>query len=1107
MNVTNIPGTEPKDAVNGYNQKPDNNSDLGNEGNIIEGVISGVSDEDEVSINFNGREIKASKSAVPDAKEGQVRRFQIMKASKDSFVLKEVGTSTNRGNKSGVHSTLIQITASAFTDRIEKQFAERLKENEDNLKDTSDRMTEDDYEAAWKEGFSLEAYEAGRLTRALERMKENREFRSDNLDMRIEKQADWRDKIEKIAVANKLPEDVPKNIAKKLVEADLPLTEENIQGIIESLNLAKTANQLTDSGMANIIDQGMKPTIENIYQSQFSGSQSVTVSASEETWQAIREQVEQVLTSNNFEINEENMADAKWLLDHNLPITGETIELYQSLTDLKKNMTEEIALDKIIDAMKQGMDAKDANLDLYVTEKLQTAMDDFNTISDEAVQKTVEAGKELTLPNLKEAQNEVSSEKKNHGKNSKNSNIKEAIAEALENSGATKEEIKAIRQLHEIRLKMTLESSQRLASKGIRIDTSELQEIVDGLKEIENQYYKNLLQEAGAMDNDSNLELLKETTEKVSQLGQCPAYFIGSTVKLRAIQTLNTLHEIGSTLKTTFDKAGEAYETMLTSPRSDLGDSIQKAFDSVDSIIDDLGLEKTEDNKRAIRILGYNHMEITKESVEEIRTYDSKVTALLKDLHPAATVELIKRGINPINTPIDELNKQIEQIRNELGITDEEKYSTYLWKLEKENSISEEERKTFIGIYRLLNKVEKSDGAAIGSVINAGQELTMSNLLTAVRTAKGKGIDTTVDDSFGGLESLSFSNETITEQIKAAYLEQQKDSSSQEGSKHNNEYMEQVVKDILDTVSPAKLAEVMNGNIEEFLKQPLDIIKDKLSTAKENKETETAYIKEMTENLRETIKNSEAAISFLDDFQMPVTIQNIMAAQEFYTGSKNIFKELQKKADTISEDSKQDLEEALHTIDDSVDEKDKLEDAYQSLEEKVVGILKKDYDNTQITSDELNSLKLLGHGIRLTGMLSKQEHYEIPILVNEDTVTSMNLTIIKGTKESGKIQIGMESNQFGKVEAEITVKEQAIKGFILCESMEGTETIKKCLEPMTEQLKELGVEVKQLSVGTDAKAVKHIKHQQSGADQRTDTKLLYQTAKLFVQTFKQAELN
>ena len=101
----------------------------------------------------------------------------------------------------------------------------------------------------------------------------------------------------------------------------------------------------------------------------------------------------------------------------------------------------------------------------------------------------------------------------------------------------------------------------------------------------------------------------------------------------------------------------------------------------------------------------------------------------------------------------------------------------------------------------------------------------------------------------------------------------------------------------------------------------------------------------------------------------------------------------------------------------------------------------------------------------------------------------------------------MNSERFGKVEAEVTVKDNMIKGFILCETMEGTETIKECLESMTGELKNLGLEVKQLSVGTDEKAIKHMKHQQSDSSERTETKMLYQTAKVFVQGFKAAELN
>ena len=52
------------------------------------------------------------------------------------------------------------------------------------------------------------------------------------------------------------------------------------------------------------------------------------------------------------------------------------------------------------------------------------------------------------------------------------------------------------------------------------------------------------------------------------------------------------------------EKAGVQYETLMTAPRTDMGDSIQKAFRNVDDILNDLGVEATEENRRAVRILG-----------------------------------------------------------------------------------------------------------------------------------------------------------------------------------------------------------------------------------------------------------------------------------------------------------------------------------------------------------------------------------------------------------------------------------------------------------------------------------------------------------------------
>lgn len=43
----------------------------------------------------------------------------------------------------------------------------------------------------------------------------------------------------------------------------------------------------------------------------------------------------------------------------------------------------------------------------------------------------------------------------------------------------------------------------------------------------------------------------------------------------------------------------------------------------------------------------------------------------------------------------------------------------------KNNQITEEERNSYIGIYRLIHQVEQTDGAAIGALVNQGAEMTM----------------------------------------------------------------------------------------------------------------------------------------------------------------------------------------------------------------------------------------------------------------------------------------------------------------------------------------------------------------------------------------------
>lgn len=216
------------------------------------------------------------------------------------------------------------------------------------------------------------------------------------------------------------------------------------------------------------------------------------------------------------------------------------------------------------------------------------------------------------------------------------------------------------------------------------------------------------------------------------------------------------------------EQLAKNYEAVGTQVRRDLGDSMTKAFQNVDAILDDLGLDRTSANQRAVRILAYNQMEITKESVLSMKDYDAKVTSVLEQMKPAAVAKMIEKQENPLEMTMDEIEAAIQKIQEEQP-DDDMILRKYLWKLDHKGDITPEERKSMIGIYRLIDKVEKSDGAVIGQLVKEGRELTFSSLLSAVRTRRAEGKEFTIDDDFGSLESQQSRGETISEQIGAAF--------------------------------------------------------------------------------------------------------------------------------------------------------------------------------------------------------------------------------------------------------------------------------------------------------------------------------------------------
>ena len=343
--------------------------------------------------------------------------------------------------------------------------------------------------------------------------------------------------------------------------------------------------------------------------------------------------------------------------------------------------------------------------------------------------------------------------------------------------------ITARRQMEEARLVMTSEASVAMEKAGVEMDLTPLADLVEDLKSQEREYYKDLLAGAGVEPSEKNVDLMAETMDVFAELKQQPSYVIG---QVDADDSVQEIHDAGAQMQRAFAQANESYETLMTAPRSDMGDSITKAFSNVDDILQDLQLDTSETNRRAVRILAYNNTEITPENIMEVKALDEQMQRAFSNMKPAVTLEMIRRGENPLDMNMEQLNQVAQEIQQENGTKEQERFSKYLWKLEQNHEISEEERSSYIGIYRLIAQVEKGDGAALGFLMNQGSDVTMRNLLRAVRSEKKSGLDYQVDDDFDGVDSTA-EGPKIDEQISAAF-------------------QQNCLRDVMEHISPEKLS-------------------------------------------------------------------------------------------------------------------------------------------------------------------------------------------------------------------------------------------------------------------------------------------------------------
>lgn len=1059
---------------------------LGKKGQLLTGIITGVSKK--ISIDFGGTEVTVPKHAVRDAREGEERVFEIKDVSKNSIVLKEVEKSVaSTGGTKAIMRTMVGSDKVNFTSLLEESgmsdgnMIENASEKTDSLRA---RMTGEDVRTMEEEGVSAGKSSVERVEKMLTRIKRQRMERENGIEGFAEKEKQQGEMIAQIA-ASQAAQGVTggamaERIAATLEQQNLPVTEENVQNVLHAMKQAEVAPQMSEQAMGYMIDQELEPTIGNVYQAQYAGNSQITDAGqiygtpyvsgavtydghqpidsigSKEAWKEVLPQVEKIVSEAGMEENPEVMEQAKWLFAHELPVTAEALQQYQQLQNVKKAYDPEKILERVVERLALGEDLEGTSLVPAEFTEAQKRIDVFLAEVDKQLQEiTVQTG---TDPSEKQKDLQLIAKR---------------------------------RQLEEVRLKMTADVAGRLADKGINLDVEQIEQVVEGLKELEDEAYKNLLQESGAAGEAEEITLLRETEHAVATLREVPDYILGMTLDRRNEITFGELRTEGEALKNRLDQAGEAYEALMTRPDRELGDSIQKAFQNVPDILEDLGMDATEGNVRAVKILAYNHIAINEENIYRVKEYDAQVNHLIKEMHPAAVVEMIKRNINPLEQTIGELDQTVQDIKEEIGVTEDEKYSKFLYQLEQRQGISKEDRTTFINIYKLLNNIQKMSGAAVGYVMQTDREMNLENLMTAVRTLRNGGVEEQVGESAEPQE-IKYSRSMLLSQVQEAFAKEKEP---------KERFYEQVVDQLAEELSPSgleRLQTAMTGEgqaFTELYQQDLERVLEQYQTAKrqvEEEQEEADYEEEMLKNFRQVADNSDRMISYLNGNDLPVTMENLVAAGQMQA----FYGDLLEQSKKTPKEQQERLKECVEAIQEGMDSPEEMQESYEALGTQVEQIMEERFGDSQITSMELEKLRILSNQAGLLRQLASRQDYEIPVLEGSQ-LTQLHVTILNGSKEAGKARIQMEHTVYGKIGAEFTLQEGAVQGVVLAESKKAAEELQTEQAAFEERITAQGMELGRMTYGIQKKGMDAYANTDDTVQQ--DTRNLYQIAKAFVQ--------
>ena len=887
-----------------------------------------------MNISFNPSDMKNTNAFVNVGQSAQGI------ASSSSKISNGLGISVNL-NSSAIENNAYKGSNNKNKDIVNSADLEAmtLSAQRDYMTIMSNCVSDEDFAKMQKEGFNPGSTDVHESVSIVDKIKAEMIKGGTNV-------VGYTDTLSSEALENIAGSKVYANELKNQFEAkDIPLTEENASEVVDVYEKLSNVSEISDAGKKYLVENSLTPSVDNIYTATYSAGKDASVQGhgyysagnvsgyyakkpDDVNIDELLPQIESIVKNAGYEFSKESIEASKWLIEKGIPLTEETFDRFMNINEVTLPMSFEEFTDHATDALSDGIQISKADLSRK-TSLRQEATDIYNEVQSLGT-------------------------------------------------------IKGRRVLEEVRLQMTVEANLKLLRSGYAIDTAPMEELVKNLKEIEKEYAINLTGDDDEVEAIRKKNTFEDTVNVVEQIKVAP---INISYAYEEADTLFTVGQKAVSLANEYERASESYETLMTTPRYDLGDRISKAFQNVDDMLSSMELPLTEENRRAVRILGYNRMEITEENIDAVSKKDSLLTETLENLTPGRVLGLIRSDNNPLMMSVSELNEYLKA--QDTTKDDLMSYSKFLYKLEQSNEITENEREAYIGIYRLVNQIEKGDHSSVGVIEATNAQFNLENIISTIRSRKHKPMDYKVDSTFGGVE-LSWKG-----------LEVSTDATDRGIASITTQIAKGQIKDVKD------------------LKEMLEEIGDS--------EAKKEFEKEQFEQVREAFRTEEDILSMLNATNTPVNAENIASMELMLNNPSSVFKKLKeigyKKDNNIKLDSKEEAQKSYEKMTDEMKE---------FIEEEAFG---ENEDLFRYKSVDIREMADMYQHINFLNYQSGDENFEIPADINGE-ITAINLKVIHG-KEESSVAISFESEIFGKVASQFQVTDKGLSGYCSCSNKEG----------------------------------------------------------------------